>query len=164
MTNTEIQTKKCTTCQENLPYDEFSARPNQPQRFKDGFSDICKGCMRWYRRRSYERSKNPDLYSKRISIPLRENNSSTLSSVCASRLMGEYSFLGKGVNDKLEYSLELNLLSGKWIALIYDGEKTELRSFTSYPTIGWDQFQLTVSELLFQLEIKLEEGKRESLM
>lgn len=159
MSDSTIQLKKCNSCRENLPYDHFYM--SKHPRHKDGFRDSCKGCEKGSNARTYKNRLDgfPDRIEARL--PLRLNNSSTLDSVIAGDLMSEFLLIGKGVNNQLEYSLELNFLSGQWIATINEGQ-LQLRQLQSFPNIGWEGFKDTVGELLFKLEIKLESGKKVS--
>ncbi len=153
--DTGIPLKICTTCLLPLPYDEFSFRGTDLKRYPDGFANICKPCMRWYRRRSYARLNDPNYQPPIIRVPLKIHNFSTLVSYIDNDLTKSYSFLAAGINDNTNCKISLCFSTDKWVALI---EKDDLvmRDLASYPNIGLEGFLKMIGDQLFQLEIRLD--------
>ena len=151
MSDSDIQFKQCNSCREHLPYDQYGESINSP----DGFNPTCKGCVKTRRRRTYENMKAgyPDRIEARF--PLRSGNDSTLDSVVANVFLKDYSFLAIGVNDKLEYELQIIFKGKEWEARLLDAKGEVIRRMQSHPTIGWKNFKDVIGEVLFQLEIRL---------
>jgi len=113
----DIPLKKCTTCKHTLSYDQFSDRTTNPRKYPDGVDTICKPCMRWYRKRSYARAKDPNYHAPISRVPLRDHNLATLDSYIDGKFVGEYSIPGKSVNGELVYELLISFEeTSKWHA------------------------------------------------
>ena len=150
----KIQFKKCVSCRENLPYDQFGESVNSP----DGYNSTCKGCRKTIAARTYQNKKAgyPDRILARI--PLRSGNDSTLDSVVDNIFTRDYSFIGKGVNDRLDYELSLEFKGSGWTTRLLDAKGEVIRTLQSHAHIGWKNYKELIGDILFQLEIRLEKN------
>jgi hypothetical protein len=148
----QIQFKKCNSCRENLPYDQFGELASSP----DGYRPTCKGCTKTIRARHYQQSKLGFPNRIEARIPLRSGNASTLDSVIAGSFIGSYFLSAKGVNDRLDYSLSVVFDKDKWQAEILDSEGGIMRRYEAWSNMDWASFSKGFLDALYEFEIRLE--------
>jgi len=157
--NPPIPAKRCSTCRIDRSYDRFYERSTNPTKYPDGYDDICKGCHKWYNRRRYERSKDPNFHRTQMQVPLREHNLSTLKLVMGGELRGFHAIRGRGVNDGLEWTLVMDLTR-------YDEWKTQIKDCRDNPVVEYkdylerkacfESFSFLPLKWLWDNEVKLE--------